>query len=461
MNMRPVAIAAVVGVATVWAGGTWVTGGRVRSALQAQAAAWQPKAGAPQPMFRIVKADYEKGFMSATRTLTLAFGCDSDAPTLTWRDRIQHGPLPGFAGLGAARIDSELVLTDTQRAELKKLTGQDQFQATLRTVVGLRGDSKTWVEVPAFSLQGPDQSRLDFKGLSGLLSLDAGGGARYELSLPAYSVSTPPSGPAPGILIRLTGAKFKGEGLAPLWWAFSGKGSGSLQGMELQLASAEGQARPAFTLQDLSYTQDGSLSNGLYSASVDMKGKGTAAGKALEAVSMRFSMKNLHADSYAGFIRSAISASCPTEGADPQQEAQRVLEPLKALLPHNPSISLDALKLTLGGQTMSLSYSLGTQGVNAEDLKAPSLMPVLLKKTHLKAGFEVPMAMLVELAALSGKPVPPEVIDKGVEQAQAQGVLVRTGDVLSANIEMGGGSLKVNGKAMPLPGMPPVAPDKP
>jgi uncharacterized protein YdgA (DUF945 family) len=461
MNMRAVAIAAIVGVATVWAGGTWVAGGKVRSALQAQAATLQPKPGVPQPLLRVVKADYDKGFMSATRTLTLAIGCDSDAPTLTWRDRIQHGPLPGFAGLGAARIDSELVLTDAQRAELKKLTGQDKFQATLRTVVGLGGDSKTWVDVPAFSLQGPDQARIDFKGLSALLALDAQGGARYELSLPAYSVSTPASGPAPGILMRVTGGKFKGEGLAPLWWAFSGKGSGSLQVMELQFASADSQARPAFALQDLSYTQDGSLSNGLYSASMDLKAKGTAAGKALEAVSMRFSMKNLHADSYAGFIRAAMNASCPAEGADPQQEALRVLEPLKALLPHNPSISLDALKVTLGGQTLSLSYGLGIQGVSAEDLKAPSLMPVLLKKTQLKAGFEVPMAMLAELAALSGKPVPPEVIDKGVEQAQAQGVLVRTGDVLSANIEMGGGSLKVNGKAMPLPGLPPAAPDKP
>jgi uncharacterized protein YdgA (DUF945 family) len=461
MTKKTIAIGAVAAVVAAWAGTTWVSGNKAQTALLEQAAAWQPKAGSPLPVVRVVKADYEKGFLSATRTLTLAMGCEGEATTVTWRDRIQHGPLPGFAGFGAARIDSELVLSDAQRAELKKLTGKDQFEATLRTVVGFGGQRKTWIEVPAFALQSEDQSRFDFKGLSALLNLDASGAARYEFSLPEYSVSTPARGPAPGMLMRVTGAQGKGEGLAPLWWAFTGKGSGSVKGMELQIAGADGQNKPIFALQDLSFTQEGSLQNGLYGASMEMKGKGTAAGKALEAMSMQFSMKNLHADSYGRFIQSAMNAGCPAVGANPQQQVETLFEPLKALLPHNPSLSMDALKLTLASKTLSLSYSLGTQGVSAEDLKAPSLMPVLMKKAQLKAGFEAPLALLSELADMVGKPVPPEVIEQGVAQAEAQGMLVRKGDAVSSSLEMSEGSLKVNGKVMPLPGQPPASPAVP
>lgn len=461
MSKKIIGLGAVGALLTAWAAGTWMSGKQVQTALVEQASAWQPKAGSPTPAFRVMKVEYDKGFLAATRTLTVALGCDSDTTTLTWRDRIQHGPLPGFAGFGAARIDSELVLSDAQRAELKELTGQEQFEAKLRTSIGFGGNSKTWLDVPAFTYQDASQMRVSFKGLSALLNLKADGSARYEYNLPEYSVNATGTGPGAGMMMRFTGLKGQGEGMAPLWWAFSGKGSGNAQGMDMQLPGPDGQVRSVFSLQDLSFTQDGKLQNGLYGATVDMKGKGMAAGKPLEAVSMQFSMKNLHAESYGRFVQNLMNTSCPAEGANPMEQAERMLEPLKALLPHNPSMSLDALKVTLGGKTLSLSYSLGTQGVSAEDLKAPSLMPVMMKKAQVTAGFEASIAMLVELTELVGKPVPPEVIEQGVAQAEAQGMLVRKGDAVSSSVELREGNLKVNGKAMPLPGQAPAAPAAP
>jgi uncharacterized protein YdgA (DUF945 family) len=461
MSKKIVGLGAVAVLVVGWAAGTWVSGNKVQTTLLEQASAWQPKADAAKPALRLIKVDYDKGFLGATRTLTVAMGCDNDTRTLSWRDRIQHGPLPGFTGFGAARIDSELVLTDAQRAELKKLTGQDQFEAKLRTTVGFGGSSKSWLDVPAFTMQSGDQGSVSFKGLSALLTRSADGASRYEFNLPEYSVSTPAGASTPGMVMRFTGAKGQGVGLAPLWWAFAGKGSGSLQSMEVQIAGADGQTKPVFSLQDLSYTQDGQLQNGLYGASMQMKGKGMAAGKALEAVAMQFSMKNLHADSYSRFMLNAMYASCPAEGVNPQQQAEQLFEPLKALLPHNPSMSLDALTFTLGGKTLSLSYSLGTQGVSADDLKAPSLVPVMMKKAQVKANFEAPVAMLVELSELMGKPVPLEVVEQGVAQAAAQGMLVRKGDAISASLDMREGSLTVNGKPMPLPGQAPAAPVAP
>ena len=464
MNKKLALAAVVVALGAAWAGGTALTGSKLQTALVAQAEGLKPQPGQALRAFRVTDVAYTKGLLGATRTLTLALGCGAEPTTVTWRDDIRHGPLPGFAGFGAARIDSSLVLSAEQQAQLKKLLGDAQgaaaqTQLTLRTLVGYDGGYKTQIDVPALRLKTADGGDFEFKGSSAWVQVRADGSARYEATLPAYALSAPGQGAAPGMRFSMSDAKLQGEGHAPLWWAFSGKGSGSIAAMNFETVAADGQRKPMFTLKNMSYTQDGGVTGGLYQASGSLQAQGQLGTLPLDAVTMKFSMKQLHAESYAALIQAMMNTACPgTEAnADPMAALTPLLAPLQKLLPQNPQMGMDELSLTLGGQTAKMSYLLGVNGVTAEEAQGTALMPVLMQKMVLSFGVEAPVALLPKLGEAMGQPLPPELIDQQLAQAEGQGFIVRSGDTISAKFELRNGSAALNGKAMPMPGLPGAA----
>ncbi|WP_164885175.1 YdgA family protein [Rubrivivax rivuli] len=457
MNKKTV-LAAALGAVVVagWAGATYVTGQKLKTALVAQAEGWKAQPGQPQPAFRVTDVQYRAGLLGATRTLTLAIGCGAETTPLTWRDDIRHGPLPGFAGFGAARIDSSLVLSAEQQAQLKKLLGDAQTQLSLRTLVAYNGGYKTQLEVPALRIKSPEGGDFEFKGASAWVQVRADGGARYEASLPSYAVSAPGQGPAPGMRFVVTDAKLQGEGYAPMWWALSGKGSGSMAAMNFETVAADGQRKPMFTLKNMKYTQDGGIAGGLYQASGSLQAQGQIGSLPLDAVTMKFSLKQLHAQSYAALMGALMNTGCPSKdpAADPMAALQPMLAPLKELLPQNPQISMDELSVTLGGQTAKMSYQLGFNGITAAETEGAALMPALMQKMALRMGVEAPVALLPKLGEALGQPLPPELIDQQLAQAEGQGFIVRTGDSISAKFELREGAALVNGKPIAVPGLP-------
>lgn len=453
-----------IGVAVLvaaWAGGSWVTGQRVQAALLAQAEGMKTPAGQAPRAFRVTEVNYERRLLGATRTLTVAFGCEAAPAVLTWRDDIRHGPLPGFAGFGAARIDSALVLSAEQREKLKSVLGDTQAQLQLRTLVAYNGSYKTQLDVPALRVKSADGSDFEMQGASAWVQVAADGSARYEASLPSYALSVPGAAQAPGVRVSLSGAKMQGEGLAPLWWAFSGKGGGSLAAMNVETVAPDGQRQPVFSLKNLSYTQDGGISAGLYQASGSLQGQGQLGSMVLDAMAMKVSMKQLHAESYAALMAAMINTACPgaDAAADPMAALKPMLAPMQALLPHGPQIGMDELSFTLGGLTTKMNYQLGVNGITAEEVRSEAaLMPVLMQKAVLSMGVEAPEALLAKVAEAMGRPLPPEMLEQQLAQAEAQGMLVRSGPTLSAKFEMRNGTALLNGKPMPMPGLPGQAP---
>lgn len=454
MNTPVKAGLALAVIAGLWAGGTAYSGQRVKTEMILQAEGWRANTQSP---IRVTGVSYQKGFTSATRTLELEFGCTPDQGgkaepvKMTWRDTIQHGPLPGFAGFGAARIDSELVLSDAQRAELKKATGMDSLPISLRTQVGFGGNTDSTVTMPAFTLQPDPNTKLSFKGLDARLQMAKDGSARFEGKLPGYEIESPQA----GFKMVIADAQFEGEGLAPLWWATSGKGKGSIKTMSFQAPGPEGQPRTLFALRDLTVSQDGRVSDNLYSAEAQMQGKGEIAGQALDSFSMKYGMKRLNTAIYAEFVRSFWSQGCQTAGSNAKAQAEKMMEPLLQLLPHNPQFSLDEFKFTLAGRTAEFTYSVGTQGVTAADLKAPNLAPVLMNKAQFKMTAKVPLGLVEQIAKAAGKELPPEMLEAQVAQGVERGMIKREGEVVSAEVELSAGSLKLNGKPMPFPGLTP------
>ena len=100
---------------------------------------------------------------------------------------------------------------------------------------------------------------------------------------------------------------------------------------------------------------------------------------------MKMRMERLHTGPYLALIQSALTQGCAV-GDDPKAQMEALTAPLLQLLPHNPLMSVDEIKVSLGGKNAQFSYSVGTQGVTPEDLKAPALAPVLMNKAVFKMG---------------------------------------------------------------------------
>lgn len=442
-------------LAAGYVGATAWSGIRVKQELLAQTEAWQ--AAAPNGPLGLVESRYEKGLLGATRTSTLRFGCGDKALKLSWQDHIQHGPLPGFSGIGAARIRSELLLDDAQKAALKQLTGSERLDLQVNTLVGFGGQRHMQLALPALQMQTPavgegeaqqPAATWQLKDLKADVNIAADGSASYKAGLAEYRVD------AGKVQMLMAGMQFDGEGLAPLWWLYSGKGSGRID----TLSVGEAGGKPMFLLKGTSFSQQAQMQDGLYSASVQMQGSGEAAGEALSPVAMKFSMKNIHAETYKQFLMQALQADCQPDAADPQAQAQAqmaaMMAPLKAMLAHNPAFSLDELRVGWGGQTAELGYSVAAAGITAADLENPNPM-ALMGKLKLDARVKAPQSMLMKLMQKGSSAQPTEVAEQGIERLVAQGLLRRDGDLLSGEASFAQGALTVNGKAVPLPGQAP------
>lgn len=142
-----------------------------------------------------------------------------------------------------------------------------------------------------------------------------------------------------------------------------------------------------------------------------------------------------------------------------QQLSAELPVKLMALLPHNPEYSVDKVAATYQGKEGEIGYSLGTQGVTAEEVKPDAVNPmVLIPKVVASAQIKIPTAWLRAIAEASkgdGEAPTDQAINAMIEPAIAQGLVVREGDFLVAKASFKNGAATLNGKPMPLPGLPP------
>lgn len=459
MNTPAKAGLALAAIAALWAGGTAYSGNRVKSEMLAQVEGLKTDAMFPM---RVTSVDYQKSFMGATRTMQIEFGCEpqpgSEAKPakLTWRDHIQHGPLPGFKGFGAARIESEIVLDEKDRAAMQKATGLDHLPLHITTLAGFGGGTDSTVKIETLHLTPDENSELHLEGIQARIVKAKDGSVRYEGQIPVYKVS----GKREGFQMVMEGMTFEGEGLAPHWWLTTGKSKGSMKTMAFQGRGPDGQPKTMFALNDLVYSQSGSLdAKQLYSAEGSFSGKGEAVGQKIDAFSMKASVKRLNMAAYAEFMKNSFANACKTQNAaDAKARMDEAMAPLKRLLPADPSFSLDELKVTFAGHTASMNYAVGVKGVTEEDLKSPMLAMLVVPKLEASMGAKLPIAFIKEVMKAAGKEMPPEAMDAQIQMGIQQGFVKREGDILSAEVSFKNSAATLNGKPIPLPGLPVVPP---
>jgi uncharacterized protein YdgA (DUF945 family) len=459
-----VVVGAVAALGVAWAGSTALIGAQVEKKLAAQADALTQQF----PALKVTEQRYEKGFFSATRTTTLQLGCQppAGAPgapakpvTLTVRDRILHGPVPGGRALGIALIESELVLPEELQQKVTKLFG-DRQPLQVRTVVGLLGGFDTEITSPAFELE-LEGEQLSWKGLQGTMNANASATlVRYDVRIPGLDLAAP----AKHARLALAGVRLHGEHrpVNGSMWIAAGKGEGELASLELRFplpaTDGGGAGEPwSMSLRDLRFTSDSSVEDELLGSRTKMTGAGTMGEAKLENIELEASLRRMHVPSYQKLMSLFMGASCdvPGRAQDPQQLLGAAQKDLVQLLVRSPEYGIDRLALDVDGKRGELSYSLGVDGVTDADLDTPA-MALLSTRMAVKADARLPVIWLEQLAGFlaarskKGEMPPPEAVNGVLDGLAAQGFVLRDGEYVKSSVRLAKGMLQVNGKVVPL-----------
>jgi uncharacterized protein YdgA (DUF945 family) len=439
----------VLGIVAVVAGAV-VTGFQTKKALQAGAANW--------PMVKVVEQHYSQGLFSSTQTVALQIGCAGAGaqPMFTVRQRVKHGPFPGFSGFGAALIETELLVPDNARKVLDEITG-GQPPVTARTAVAFDGTLRSLVTMPAFHFRGPNGEQLSFQGLRADIT-SKGESLRYDVAVPSLNVAAKDQRMA--VEMRLTGLAMHGEHNGGSMWLRPGTSSGEIASFEFSAMSQVASPVPPlrFALSQIKASTETTLADALIASRSQLTGQGTIGGVKLDKIELQASLKRLHAPTYAKLMQRFVdsAASCDTQAAiAPQLLLQQLQQDLAALLPFGPEYALDKLALEIDGKRGELAYSVAINGVSADELQAP--LPALLMSKGLIRGRALVPAVWVErtLASFGGGQKDPatqaELMNVMLAKLTGEGYIVRDGEMLSAQLSFDKGQLTVNGKQVSRP----------
>ena len=447
---------AVVVVAGAYVGVAAYSGGAVQKEYDAAF----DKMGQALPFVKIVDRKFDKGLFSSTASYGLRIGCDPQesaadgAPqsvTITFRDSIAHGPLPGFAGVGLARVDTQIELPPEAPEGLRQWIGGMKPDA-IRTTIAFDGASATSVNLPAGEIK-EDEVRVHWQPLRMAARMNgAHSSLSYDYEMPEFAFDVAKGDETVGFKL----VNLRAQGTREMNDMLMGDGTGSGTLDNLQFTASKG------LLVDLSQIKLGGSTkteNDLVGAAGSLTGvlniKAGDKEFKFDKIELQESIKRIHAPTLQKIVlgfwaeMGNICRKTPDELAQSLQGKQaEMLLGMKDLLAHDPEYSVDKIALTWEGQEGTVSYSLAAHGITPEELQQPDPRNLMSKAT-IKASAKLPIAWLQKIAAEAKGGSPQEAqaqIDSILTPLVQAGYVVREGDYVSSNSEMKNGQTTINGK---------------
>lgn len=483
MKKSSLAIAVVAALAIAYPAASWVTGKRLETKLS--------QVNTNEVMFskfKIVKQNYTRGIFSSKQESTIEISLADMMPMAAAApahfqepevapadgvttapaeeampdmmplikpiqiqiiNHITHGPIPGIAGIGAGKIDTEFVLDAATVAELKKIFGDKKF-LELQTVLNYTGGGTVKMSSPAIdTVVGVRQDKLSWKGLKLEVGFDAAyKKLKFDFNSPGLDVVSADASTTMNLgAIKMTGDAERAYADGVL---YVGSSKASISGVSFsnKLAPSSG-----FNLKDLIIESNTTRKNDLFDSALKMGIQQIQiSGKDIGSFHYDYSLLNLHGPSFNQLFNALYLADKKDLTAEKITEMQESLKKSGAeLLKHNPVLSLDRLSLTGKSGEFKASGKLQFVDVQAEDINNPVL---LLAKLDSKA--EVSLAESLVLELINGTQPAPETRDMmlgmfktSVAPYEAQGYIVRNGGTLSAQIVWKNSKLSINGKPYP------------
>lgn len=481
-------------VAVLFVAMSWIDGALVRARM----ARLDRSMTTTVPLFRVthrketpgvfsstVEVSYEfndrifKGVAAATTKQTAYIVNAAPAPALTTpgftvRHHIQHGPVPGFAALGLARVDTEFVIPEDAKQELRKNIGTDQ-PLKIITLLGYFGGGATSIDSPAFRFHDQRSgANIDWHGIKGRLNFSRGLNRQDgNVTLPGMEVKDDKGGHvAMGPMSFDYGLKRAFTNL------YTGKASFRLE--NLTVAVPQQTAARNMEMRGLAY-EVVTTANGDYLDTVARLGVDSMSVAAINSMGVHydFSLRHMHGPTYdalTGKLREIYASALDGGTMAPQQIMAQLKEFGAQLLEHQPELTIERISMSMPEGAAQVSGKVSIPGYAHGDLDSGPM--VLLPKLEASVDVSVdegfldrdwgpasPPAAEPALAPPGGKrptgrgaamnPPPPsraETMKLQLAAMEQQGFVTRHGTQLTSHIEFRHGALTVNGKPMGPPG---------
>lgn len=439
---------------------------------------------ATQPYFKITNRDYQRGILESEETVTLSItglpnSLDSlkslDPPDeteletpieLTFHTRIQHGPFPGFAGLGAAISDTELVLPEEAKAKITEVMG-DKPPFTQHNEIHFDGSGSSSFSSPSFDLTVPGEETGDlniaWQGLNGKIDY-APKFQSFTFQMLAPNLRFRDSKQGEITVSNIVFDSDQKRLFDDLPLVYSGKARFSIG----ELAFNPNNDQPAVNLKQLDYEIEEPLSDeyidvvarfGMQSLKIDAESIGP--------VHLDLSLRHIQARALAEIYQEFLSLySNPEMFNTPPEELMPMLQ--GKLLPHaetivanDPQLSFDRVSFSNADGEAKLAVHVKLNGAQLQELFNPMM---LMAKTEANGDLSLSEKMILQLlrnppfadkmqnAELTAE----EIAARGeataaqfqaqVAMLSEQGYLTRENDLLKTSMNFKGGQLTVNGK---------------
>lgn len=481
MSKNTKLVALVVAIAVAYPAASWYTGKRV----EAEIASNKDQTAYP-PYFKIVKQDYQRGVFSSEQDITLEldfakfpsskkpglpgaeaeslagndhppsgdadvmqtakadnYGEDRQALQVRVINHIKHGPLPGFTGFGAARIQTEFVLDDVDQAKLTKLFGNAKA-VEITTRLGYAGGGHLSVSSPAITTETEkDHDKVAWQGI------------KLEMDFAKNYSSLSMSANAPGLTVdsvdgqsfKLGAVSLKAEMTrayptgAPL---FLGK---SEMGVESINFVGKPETKTSFLLDQIKISSDADMKDDLIAMAVKAGiGKMKIKDDEFSEIHYDYGASRIHGPSFAKFIEAYSKMAGNPDKAAELKAVWDEVAPI--LLQKEPEITLERLSVVTADGEAKLTGNAKIVGASAADLANPMM---LISKVKSNLDVTLTDSLVAKFGSASQKD--PEMQKMAMENMNRQisafvdqGYINRNGKLLTSKLEWQQGHFTVNGK---------------
>lgn len=488
--MKKTAILALVvaGLGASYTASAWYLGKQTEATLNSQ----YSKVLESNPYIEIVERDYQRGLFESEETLTLELfkqlvetmaQVDSEQPSpiteplrLTIRNRIQHGPFPGFSTLAAAITESEILLPEGIKQDAAKLLG-DKSPYSQRTLIRFDGSGSATFSSPKLDVTLPDPQAdsnktisISWQGLEGGMDFTADMKQSSMMALaPELSIKS-----NDGVHVSFTDMRLEGDqqrifdDIALLY-----SGSQRMSIGEVAILVPDTDKKPLIMKQlsyDIELPSDGNFIDLIARLGVGNLQFGE---DAIGPVHFDYSLKHLHARSLAEISQAFMGLYTNPDflTADSEALAAQLMPVLSehgaTILNNAPEFHIDRISFANAKGEARLAARVKLNDLNLDEAAANPF--VLITKLEASGEVSLQEEMVLELlrnppgkeamglAALSPEELQAQtqMISEQFEQQVAlltdQGYIIREGNLLKSNAEFKAGQLLVNGKPfMPM-----------
>ena len=453
---KPVIVAiGILAIAPLYCGAIWLS-----AALAQQRAnqLLQRVTEQSKDMLKVVSRKQQVHFFSASEDITFAINNPAinlllsglqetgDLKIVIHND-VEFGPLPGFHGVGMARIESSLVLTPEQRKKLIDAIGTDkplQFFTTL----GYFGNAHFDIVSTPFEFHPNNQeARGSWKG----------GNVRFDFSRNLDAASF--TGSAPGLVVNGKNESVLHVDEITLSGTLQRKFEVLFTGNETFGVSNISFADPSnsdstFSAKNITYgirsTADDQFINfGVIADSGAVVYKNTN----LKEGHFDFATNHLDAKAVASMYKTfqelqtkrlnqSQNGAVDNSAVDSEDIKNKSAKDLLAILQHSPVLALDNIGFSTPDGALKITGNATINDVIETDITPELQYQSLAKKIHAQADIGIDQSLIDHW------PMPDNAaqLKQQVSALESQGLLIRRGNKLESHIEYKDGKITANGK---------------